>query len=112
MNANQIIAEAMGLCWHNWFQIVAYPGEEENHPTFKCANCGAEKWGLVCKENTDYTTWEGFGKAWTWAKGQEWWLKFLNQNGWVDCPVNYIKASLIDPPVFAEALAGFLERRS
>lgn len=60
-----------------------------------------------CKESTttDFSTWAGFGKLWTWAQQQEWWKSFSAYLfGWGDL-------SIINPDRFANAVYDFLKTK-
>ena len=61
---NQIIHEAMGLCWHE-FDYVSYS---------KCLKC--EKEEGISTLNPDYTSWSDYGEALEWAQRQKWWRYF------------------------------------
>ena len=63
--------------------------------------------------------WEEFGYLWNWAKEQEWWPKFVAQNGdyQMDEPAaglrecGWIDTELIDPVKFPELIANYLEEQ-
>jgi len=93
MLRDQFLTEKMGECWHE-FPSGLISGQY-------CIHCGKKL------RNLDFSTWEGFGKLWTWAKEQEWWEKFLKKityfnlrNEWVD---------YISPDCFADAVAEYLK---
>ena len=57
----------------------------------------------------DFSTWEGFGLLWEWARKQEWWkrefsIKFTENERWVD-------DMHINPEKFAMAIYNFLKNR-
>lgn len=62
--------------------------------------------GGIRNSNIDFSTWEGFGKLWEWAKKQEWWHKeFLYKQYMGDL-------KLIHPDRFADAVYTFLTENS
>ena len=68
------------------------------------------------REQFDFSTWEGFGKLWEWAKKQEWWLKFGEglSNKQLCSEISrglQIDESIINPDRFADALYDFLKGR-
>jgi len=107
---DKFLTEAMGECWHG---ISDYSEKEQN-----------------------YSTWQGFGKIWEWAKVQEWWGDFIYYKqsmftvskgeilgGTASNPVyehvinvdSKFLAKIIDlinPDTFADALYEFLKERS
>ena len=66
---NKIIAEALGLCWHE--------GEATQFPHRKCKPCGEVIIGIK-KDGTehDFSTWPGFGIIMEEGPGKDWWYKF------------------------------------
>lgn len=64
-------------------------------------------------------TWEGFGALFTWAKEQDWWNDFLEENGMVVQKVvegdsepatfEYFPVTLMDPDEFADAVLSYLD---
>lgn len=64
--ANKIIHEARGLCWHS------------HAKPWPMCSCGYEYYLLHTHFNLDYHTREGFWDAWEWAIKEEWWDKFLD----------------------------------
>ena len=67
---NQIIHEAMGLCWH----------EVKEKEYGNCIHCHEDVGWRVAKGtnlNPDYTSdWSDYGKALEWVQMQEWWADF------------------------------------
>jgi hypothetical protein len=74
---------------------------------------------IKVQDNPDFSTWEGFGKLWIWAKEQEWWVKFIrwyadndyDLNVYPQDHVEYIinyGFSLIHPDHFADTVAKYL----
>jgi len=69
----------------------------------------------------DASTWEGFGALFTWAKEQDWWSDFLEENGMVvqkkeadDTSeavevFEYFPVNLMDPDEFADAIIAYLD---
>lgn len=71
----------------------------------------------------DYSTWDGFGSLFQWAKEQDWWLDFLQENGMVlekkgeneddnstiTETFEYFPVNLLDPDEFADAIVAFLD---
>jgi hypothetical protein len=66
---DRFLTEAMGGCWH----------EASRDPVFDDSpRCVCGKWWSACYENKNpnFSTWEGFGKLFCWAKEQRWWDSF------------------------------------
>jgi hypothetical protein len=69
----------------------------------------------------DSSTWEGFGALLAWAKEQDWWTDFLQENGMVlekkeedDVSTTteifeYFPMNLLDPDEFADAIVAFVD---
>jgi len=64
---DKFLTEAMGECWH-------YHEDKPSSFSRECRKCGKTFYG---GGSQDFSTWESFGKLWTWAIDQEWWLEFL-----------------------------------
>jgi len=109
---DRFLTEAKGECWHEhkkpensfegWSQVILQP------PCYKCKE-SYENW-----DNPDFSTWEGFGKLWTWAIEQEdWFDEFLIKSQWfkLDGHKNFvlIHTHFINPDKFANALYKFLQ---
>lgn len=81
---NQHLTEAMGECWHeitsSYFSESFYDircacgyrcskgrsySEQEHIRTFTVEH--------IDTRQSDFFTWQGFGKLWEWATKQEWW---------------------------------------
>lgn len=58
-------------------------------------------WTSYKPDQEDFSTWEGFGKLWEWAKVQEWWGTFIIQK-------QFIWLDIIHPDRFANAVAKYL----
>jgi hypothetical protein len=99
---DKFLAEAMGECWH----------EDISDENFNCMKCG----GMWTPEfgSFFFSTWEGFGKLWSWAKEQKWWDKFedLIFYGKADPCGGWFDTSLIHPDRFADAVYQFLKERN
>lgn len=112
---DKYLTEAMGECWHedNGMELAAYTS---------CLNCGVvlrvndDGLLLEIKRNTDFSTWQGFGKLWEWAKshGARWAMAGELQCG--RSSVNggkflSLPEELINPDRFANAVFEFLKGR-
>jgi hypothetical protein len=97
MSETEILREYMGKCWHS-------------QKTSFCDSCYPPR---------DFMTWEGFGKLWNWTTKQKWWHDFKNDfmqkdivDGAVWCPSTLeVHSELIDPIIFAKAVADFLQKK-
>lgn len=94
---NKFLTEAMGECWHEVSQ------RPYGYYLFVCKKCGTQSTRdfSIC-----FSTWEGFGKLWEWAKKQDWWSYFSV------CRIGYyggINQDFIHPDNFADALYSFLK---
>lgn len=71
------LTEAMGECWY------------QSNQTY----------------NTNFSTWEGFGKLWEWSQKQEWWEDYIN---------NFENHSLINvnPDRFADTVYTYLKEKT
>jgi len=67
---NQIIHEAMGLCWHKWEN----PCKEGYEIISSCLKCGKSS---LLHKNPDYSKWEHYGPMLEWAMEQEWWPRLV-----------------------------------
>ena len=71
---NQIITEAMGLCWHEWDGRRKVNGYSEHF----CSKCD-QPWDWNCEiGHLDFSTWQDWGRALEWAQGEEWWERFIS----------------------------------
>lgn len=93
---NKFLTEAVGECCPKFYDTYGYH------------NC------------IDFLTWEGFGKLWTWAKGQEWWDGFIKAQifgkrveygGHDKGKWNIFPTADVDPERFAKAVADFLQKK-
>ena len=95
---NKYLTEAIGECWHE-FEFIDFE--------YICG-CGLSSHTPVVKHN-DFFTWEGFGKLFSWAKGQRWWIDFIltrQQSG------VYNFCERLTPEVFARSIYAFLNKES
>lgn len=103
---DKYLTEAMGLCYHDIKLKSDYPRDTL---ISYCSICGEEYVG-----NIDFSTWEGFGKLWEWAKEQKWWDEFRRSLAIGFDQIIYFVADLephIHPDRFADAVYNFLRRR-
>ena len=98
---NKIIAEALGLCWHEW--------EATQFPHCKCKHCGEVIIGIE-EDGTehDFSTWPGFGiimeKGWK----REWWLIFWEWLYTTTAIDDLWFLKLINPPIMFAELSTWL----
>jgi hypothetical protein len=86
MTRDEFLTEKMGECWHKYREG-------------SCMKCHATD-GIFHNQQNNFSTWEGFGKLWAWARGQDWW-EDMQLGG-------YIEDKLIHPNRFANAIANYL----
>ncbi len=118
---NKFLTEVMGGCWHEeyryMYDIADSPKKKALQGEFSetmwdivnnqlaCEKC-LSFWGCG-NSNVDFSTWEGFGKLWEWAKQQSWWVDF---NVYLalqdDSIVHYIH-----PDKFADAVYEYLKEK-
>ena len=109
----KMLTEAMGECFHEW--IV----ESYNYPKAYCGRCKCDLTECFGDGNRTFDNPTDFFDLWNWAKGQEWWPKFVAQNGdyQMDEPAaglrecGWIDTELIDPVKFPELIANYLEEQ-
>ena len=66
---DKFLTEAMGECWHDF--VMAKNPDGRDAKGWTCTKCHIYTTyihSLYC----DFSTWDGFGKLWTWAQKQEW----------------------------------------
>lgn len=100
---DKFLTEAMGECWHE----VLRPMDTIPH----CKKCGIRLF-LDTQDNSDFSTWPGFGKLWEWAMQQEWFPEWI---GWAKGPgyaIAYLDIDLLHPDRFADALYNFLKEQN
>lgn len=92
---DRYLTEQMGECWHEFGDEGCY-----------CTKCSSYK---VRPKNTDYASWNGFGKLWEWAQNQTWLCNFIfTVPGSVhDTFLEHIKS----PDRFANAVYSYLKER-
>ena len=116
---DKFLTEAIGECWHDpdpWLDA------DQFFPDPRYACCGVSK--IRGKKLIDFSTWDGFGKLWTWAQEQEWfdlfqcclyyheYLKHCHRPG--DERLDNDKVlhnELIHPDRFADAVYNFLSKK-
>ena len=107
---DKFLTEAMGECWHDKLGRPIIP----NQDWISCSKCHTKY-----PTYNNFSTWEGFGKLWTWSLTQVWWQSFCKQLTALDggrgatvflsgC---YILDIEIHPDKFANALYAFLKER-
>jgi hypothetical protein len=109
---DKFLTEAMGECWHE--RIEADIGEFMN-PDIRSWSCRCDikntmVWPDYCRHfrNNDFSTWEGFGKLFSWSKKERWWIDFiLSQRR----PGVSAFCEMLDPERFAKAVYEFLKER-
>jgi hypothetical protein len=125
--ANRIITEVMGKCWHEprLRKCVACRGTGDvgawgDGPAV-CPICKGEGVVMMRWKNPKFFTPEGFFTAWKWAKEQEWWPLFIRDfaseeydldvyaEEHVDNIIIY-GLSLINPAIFPMKLATYLKK--
>jgi len=92
MSRDEFLTLKLGKCWHE-FPSGLISGQY-------CIHCGKKL------RNLDFSTWEGFGKLWTWAKEQEWWSRFAQQ---YSAYFYGTKPEIVNPDRFADAVAEYLK---
>lgn len=118
---DKFLTEAMGECWH-----PRWKKEKGNFGDWSCSKCGYRKSHSynITQESMqkyairiiDFSTWEGFGNLWEWAKEQEWWPQIIGEivaDKW-DGPLRNVFSSKsigenINPDNFANVIYEFLK---
>lgn len=107
---DRYLTEQMGECWHEWEQVFKGGGS-------KCKTCG-KYWPLPPDEETrkiiqdcKFSTWDGFGKLWEWAKHQKWWDCFFWQMDNKEPLQTEDIENLIHPGRFANAVYDYLKSK-
>ncbi len=118
MTRDQIICEALGLCWHN------FDNDSGSTNFTLCRKCGKWKSELSSERqyNPDFSTPEGFFLIMDEGPKQEWWYKFVywmqeQDSEFLSCilPVyrcELIPKKFINSVVISNALDQFLKERS
>lgn len=111
---DKFLTEAMGGCWHE----LVDPGTGLIFgPNYRAPECSCGKTlsrMTPLHNNPDFSTWQGFGKLWTWAKEQGWWEGFLFDLGSINIRTRdqlVIHPDYINPDHFADAIYDFLKDR-
>jgi|WetSurMetagenome_2_1015567.scaffolds.fasta_scaffold328582_3 hypothetical protein len=86
MTRDEFLTEKMGECWHKYREG-------------SCMKCHATD-GIFHNQQNNFSTWEGFGKLWTWAQIQGHWF-----DGFIP---KHTDTKLVDPDRFANAIAAYL----
>lgn len=96
---DKFLTEAMNLCWHEFY-----------HGRCNCGIYLTSNWN-----NTDFSTWEGFGVLKEWAETQKWWGNFVVlHSSKLSHTANFISdrdisLKVINPDRFADAVCAFLK---
>lgn len=107
MTRDQFLTEkVLGECWHEWEE---YWSESKLINRLRCKKCGKDIcYGCRSINMPNFSKWEVFGKLWNFCKEQEWWENFLFSAIRIDkLPVHDAVVELINPDVFADAIARF-----
>lgn len=108
IEASRIITEEMGECYHEWKTHI-----NEDCSAEWCVKCNKAK--MYIGDNPNYTTPDGFFRAWRWVQSKEWWDEFLltlhrNVSNW--CVENkHIPTNCVNHETFAITLAEWLQKR-
>ena len=66
---DKFLTETMGKCNHKW--TINIPPNDWLGTCYQCRRCGKlsvrQQLGTI-----DFSTWQGFGKLWEWARQQTW----------------------------------------
>ena len=97
---NEIIAGALGLCWH---EFKRYDKDDDPLEFPYCIECGV----IGERENPDFSTPEGFFVIMERGPKRRWWNNFIPIVGtWII--QWYISENYIDPPVMRDTLSLWL----
>ena len=96
---DNFLTEAMGDCWHEWTEDL------DEYTDFTCLKCGKQVFDIEVA-NTDFSTWEGFGKLWEWSQKQDWCIDFLLS---IDCLSFALDIYFVNPDRFADAVCKYLK---
>ena len=101
---NKYLTEAMGDCWHDWDGKTSWSVKD-------MCRCGAHP---ACHlKPPNFSTWEGFGKLWAWARKQDWWdVSFIYDMIEDDSQKGMVYEELINPENFARAVVDFLQKKN
>lgn len=113
---DKFLTEAMK---ENWYGRSLQQTETTNGRPVKREACNKCKTPYSCMCDNNFSTPDGFFKLWNWAKEQEWWCLFLDEE---NCGEHCLSAhgdelfqiygEYINPNLFADALYKFLSERS
>ena len=115
---NRIIAEGLGLCWHDWEKSIYEGPPDEWGRTFpikseRCKNCNSLSLTQI-EDNPDFSTWPGFGVIMERGPGRKWWESFFAWlweafNTQIDFYLfGVLPISHINPPIMQDKLATWL----
>ena len=119
---DKFLTEAMGECWHEFPPHGAIKVINETDFIIYCLK-GCEVVASQAKpyNHPDFSTWEGFGRLWTFAQKQEWWLAFqvfANNLCGYEMTLTFAKQigcsmpnELINPERFADAVYKYLKEQ-
>ena len=105
---SKYLTEVMGECWHT-FKCIDFEYECQCGLTASSPNSPNSP--LV--QNSDFSTWEGFGKLWGWSIQQSWWPDFSRclDTPTVECnDVTHIDFRVINPETFTSSIYDFLNK--
>lgn len=98
---DKFLTKAMGKCWHEW----------EHFRGWRCPKCGSLSDNKESERplNPNFSTWEGFGKLWSWMSSQEWKDEFMDNHVFLDSSVQHdYMFEFINPNKFADAVYTYL----
>ena len=109
---DRFLTETMGECWHEDVWATSSDDGDGSVSGWQCKHhqsmCySSNRWS---EGNKSFSTWEGFGKLYEWARKQEWWNQFAGNTlgEWsYDGKTVYISENVIDPDKFSDALYGW-----
>ena len=94
---DKFLTEARGECWHEFSSTAV------TSSCYKCCRI------LPACTFIDFSTWEGFGKLYSWCKEQEWWTMFCYYRFGDGNYIGYKVFEFIEPDRFADAVYEFLK---
>jgi hypothetical protein len=125
LEKNKYLMTLMGECIHDLVYVIGEEYMDSSNISFKacdyeikCMKCGEivstgsgidKEEAIKCakvdlayeKKAYNFSTWEGFGRLYTWSKQQEWWELFLIISR---TELNIELKDLIDPIRFMDAI--------
>jgi hypothetical protein len=119
---DKYLTEAMGMCYHE-NRNVYWDDDLHEDSRIICKHCSK-----INTNNSNFSTWEGFGKLWEFCQEQEWWEGFLIKNEYQHTRDVYSPhkeypyreyqetvyedmSGLINPDRFADAVYTYLKER-